>query len=158
MQKAIYAGSFDPFTNGHLEILKQAASIFEEVHVLVALNLNKTKLFSEVQMGKIIEKILERENLTNCKVRILEGLLAKYSEEHNIHYLVRGLRNNMDYLYEENLALINHEINPELNSIFFRTNNPHISSSFVRELIKYKEDISKYVPEEVEKASLEHII
>lgn len=150
MQKAIYAGSFDPFTNGHLSILKQASSIFTEVHIVIASNCKKQRMFSEDIMLNLIQEMVIREKLSNCKVIILNGLLARYSEQNDIHYLIRGLRNNIDYNYEENIALINNELNPNLNSIFLRANKPFVSSSFVKELLQYNEDISKYVPLEVE--------
>ena len=147
--KAVYAGSFDPYTNGHKSILKKACTLFKEVHIIIGVNSNKKRNFDINLMKSAIEKDLKEENITNCKVVIYDGIIALYCRENNINYLVRGLRNNMDYNYEENIAEINSLINPKLESIYFRAEERAISSSMVRELLFHKQDVSSFVPRSV---------
>lgn len=149
MKRAIVSGSYDPFTFGHLDIVKQASAIFDEVHVVIFTNSNKKRNFSEKSMVKAIKKVIKNEGLDNCIVTSNDGLLAKYCEDNGINFTVRGLRNNMDYNYEENISEVNQLINPNLTSIYLRAGNKAISSSMVRELFSYHEDITPYVPKEV---------
>ena len=100
-------------------------------------------------MSRSIEKCSAREGLVNCKVDVCFGLVADYCKDVGANYLVRGLRNTSDYLYEENIAKINTEINPDLKTIYFRATNDTISSSMVRELHSYDRDVSKYLPDEI---------
>ena len=147
--KAVYAGSFDPFTNGHLSIVKEASKVFETVIVCIAFNSNKKRHSNVQEMQCAIAQVLLQEGLENVSVCIHDGLIADFCAEHNAEYLVRGLRNTTDYLYEENIAKINSEINPNLTTIYFRAKDDVISSSMVRELLHYGKDISKYVPAQV---------
>ena len=100
-------------------------------------------------MRLAIRECLKNNNLHNCLVVVHDGLIADYCAEHHAKHLIRGLRNTSDYMYEENIAKINKEINPDLKTIYFRAENETISSSMVRELMKYDKDISQYVPEEI---------
>ena len=151
MQKiAVYAGSFDPFTNGHLSIVQSASDLFDHVYVVIAQNANKQRKISPEQMKEAISQVFKREKLLNCTAVLLpDTLVADYCKTLDAQYLVRGIRNTSDYLYEENIAKINREINPELKTIYFRADNEVISSSMVRELAHYKKDISAYVPVEI---------
>ena len=144
--KAIYAGSFDPWTNGHRTILMEAVNFFEEVHVLLAVNTNKTRSYDAIKMKEAIEKDLLESGVTNCKVIIHEGLVALYCKENNITYSVRGLRNAMDYVYEENITDINAYINPNLKVMYLRSNLKEVSSSMVKELLRFNEDVKDLVP------------
>lgn len=146
IKRAIYAGSFDPFTNGHLSIVKSAAELFDEVLICIAKNTNKDRYTDIKVMTRAIENVLRDEHLENCKVVVCDTLIAQYCKDHNIGYLVRGIRNTSDYLYEENIAKINQEINPDLKTIYFRADNEVISSSMIRELLRYGANIKKYVP------------
>lgn len=150
-RKAVYAGSFDPFTNGHLWVVKEASEMFEKVYICIANNPDKKRHSYSGAMKTAIKKVLKNNNLNNVEVFIYDGFVADFARNYNADYLVRGLRNTSDYLYEENIAKINYEINPLLKTIYYRANNDIISSSLVRELMKYGKDISKYVPEEVER-------
>ena len=152
MSKCVFAGSFDPFTNGHLAIVKKASIIFEEVIVLVSVNSNKKRHFSKDKMVNAINKTLKEEGLTNCKAVFYEGLVAAYCEANDIKFMVRGLRNSMDFEYETNIMLVNKEINPNIETIYFPTEMAAVSSSMVRELLNVgvNIDISKYVPKSVE--------
>ena len=147
---AVYAGSFDPFTNGHLSVVKSAAEVFDTVYVVIAQNCEKKRFVGFADMSKAIERCLLKEGLNNCKVEACFGLVADFCNDVGAGYLVRGLRNTSDYMYEENIAKINAEINPDLKTVYFRATDDTISSSMVRELHKYGKDISKYVPKEIE--------
>ena len=147
-KSALYAGSFDPFTVGHLSIAKKGAELFDELVICVTQNANKTRSTDMYTMAQAIADVFK--NYNNVYVTTINNrLIADYCREYKIDYLIRGLRNTNDYLYEENIAKINSEINPNLKTIYFRSDNDVISSSMVRELIAYNKDISKFVPEEI---------
>lgn len=146
MSKAIYAGSFDPFTFGHLDICKKASTLYDKLYIVIGVNTQKKRMFDIQIMKTAIEKDLCDSNIDNFEVVVFDGLIAHLAENLNAKYLVRGLRNNMDYNYEENIAEINKLINPSLNSIYFRADNKAVSSSMVKELYSYGQDLSKYVP------------
>ncbi len=148
---AIYPGSFDPFTNGHLDIVKKASPLFDKVYILIGVNSTKQRSYDADKIKTAIEYALIDNNITNCEVCIFCGLTAQYTKDNNIRYMIRGLRNNMDYNYEENIAEVNKLINPELEYIYFRAKHAAVSSSMVKELAAYGQDISKYVPESVMK-------
>ena len=143
---AIYPGSFDPFTNGHLDIVRKAALLFDHVYIVIGVNSEKKRTFDAREMMLAIEKTLQDLQLDNCSVCIHEGLVAEFARVNDIKYMIRGLRNNMDYNYEENIAVVNKLINPTMESIFFRAENVALSSSMVKELSHYKLDVSEYVP------------
>ena len=144
--KAIYPGSFDPFTNGHLDIVKKSAELFGEVYVVIGVNANKRRSFDPAKMKQAIEATVKNLNITNVKVAVFEGLVAEYAKTNGIKYMIRGLRNNMDYNYEENIAEVNKLINPDMEYIYFRAENVAVSSSMVKELHSYGQNISKFVP------------
>jgi pantetheine-phosphate adenylyltransferase len=147
MKKAIYAGSFDPFTNGHLDILKQALDIFEYVIIILADNSAKQSHYPSLHMSDAIIRTLDDLGyVKRYHIVISNDLIADIARDCEVDYLIRGLRNPVDYNYEENIAKINKEINPNLNTIYFRANNEVISSSMVRELYRYGKDVSMYVP------------
>lgn len=146
---AIYPGSFDPFTNGHLDIVLKGSKLFDEVHILIGVNANKKRMYDSKLMKQAIEESLAENGINNCKVYIYEGLVAEYTKERHIGYMIRGLRNNMDYNYEENIAEINKLINPDLEYVYFRAENVAVSSSMVKELNGYGKDVSKFVSKPV---------
>ena len=148
-KKAIYPGSFDPFTNGHLDIVKKSAGLFEKVYIVIGVNKDKKRAYDAVNMKLAIEKTLKNENITNCEVIVFNGLVAEYTKIEDISYMIRGLRNNMDYFYEENIAEINKLINPSLEYVYFRAENVALSSSMVKELHSFNKDVSKYLPQPV---------
>ena len=145
-RKAIYPGSFDPFTNGHLDIVKKAAVLFDEVYILIGINSSKKRNYPHMDMKIAIEETLESMGIENCFVCVHEGLVAEFARVNGIQYMIRGLRNNMDYNYEENIAEVNKLINPDMEYIYFRAEKVGVSSSMVKELLLYDLDVSKYVP------------
>ena len=142
---ALYAGSFDPFTNGHLGIVRKAAALFDQVVVMIAVNIEKKRAFDAEAMREAILKTLEAEGLS-ARVVLHTGLVAEYCAENGICWTVRGLRNNMDYNYEENLAQVNRLINPALESVYLRSDEPAISSSMIRELLAFGKTVGAFVP------------
>ena len=150
MTEAIYPGSFDPFTNGHLDMVKKASELFDKVAIVVAINKNKSKTYDTDKMCKAIEIALAENNITNCIVGTWDGLIADLMHQWKIKYLIRGLRNNMDYNYEENIAKINKLIDPEIQTIYLRAESD-ISSSMVKEFYSFGKDISAFVPESIYK-------
>lgn len=146
LKKAIYPGSFDPFTNGHLDIVKKACALFDEVYIVIGINAAKRRTFESDKMITAIENTLQKLGLTNAYVTSHEGLVAEYAKEKDIGYMIRGLRNNMDYNYEENIAEVNKLINPAMEYVYFRAENVALSSSMVKELHSYGQDVSGFVP------------
>ena len=146
---AVYPGSFDPFTNGHLDIVKKSAKLFDEVYIVLAVNYNKKRMYEAELMKAAIEETLIAESIHNGKVIVYAGLIGKFIKENHIDYMVRGLRNNMDYNYEENISEVNKLINPDIEYIYFRAEHVGVSSSMVKELIYYNQDVSKYVPKQI---------
>ncbi len=146
---AAYPGSFDPFTNGHLDIVKKSAKLFDEVYIIIANNINKKRTYDAEAMKAAVEQTLDECGLDNCRVIIYDGLVGNLIKEKNIGYMVRGLRNNMDYNYEENIAEVNKLINPSIEYVYFRADNVGVSSSMVKELASYDHDVSRYVPQPI---------
>ena len=148
-RRAIYPGSFDPFTNGHLDIVKKSAALFDEVFVVIGVNAQKKRTFNSEKMKSAIEAALQELKITNVKVIIYEGLVAEFAKSNQIKYMIRGLRNNMDYNYEENIAEVNKLINPDMEYVYFRAVNVAVSSSMVKELHSFGLDVSPYLPKAV---------
>lgn len=149
MNVGFYAGSFDPFTNGHLHVIKMSAQLFDKVIVGIGVHPKKTRRFDKEVMQKTIEKVLIREKLDNVVVVSYDNLSSDVALEHGATFLVRGIRNGMDYEYEENLASINEEIS-ELDTVYIRAGKlGNISSSMVMELLRNNKDVKKYLPEEI---------
>ena len=149
MKIGFYAGSFDPFTNGHLNVIIKSAQLFDEVIIGIGVHPTKKRRFDNKLMQKAIEKVLIRENLNNVKVISYNNLSVDVATSHNCTFLVRGIRNGIDYDYEENMASINEELSG-LDTIYIRAGKSgNISSSMVMELLRNNRDVSKYVPKEV---------
>ena len=147
--KAIYAGSFDPFTIGHLHVLKQACQVFDKVYVAIAVNSTKKRRIDKDIMKDAILKVIENNGISNAEVVVFDGLTVDLAKEKDAKFLVRGLRNGTDYEYEETLAIVNSKISG-IETIYFRAGKTaHISSSIVMELHNYGKDITKWVPAEV---------
>ena len=145
---ALYAGSFDPYTNGHHAIVRKAATLFDEVVVMIAVNIAKTRAFAAESMRDAIQAAVDADNL-NVRVVLHTGLIADYCRENGIEWYVRGLRNNVDYDYEENIARINHLINPRLETLYLRADESAISSSMIRELLSFGASVREFLPRDV---------
>lgn len=144
-----YSGSFDPFTNGHLHIVKTASRIFDKVIIGIGINYRKKRRYDSILMKTAIEKTLKSEHIENVEVITYDTLTVDIAKKYNASFLIRGLRNDTDYAYEENLSQINEEISA-LDTIYLRSSNLNfISSSMVNELIEYKKDVSKYLPKDI---------
>lgn len=149
MKIGFYAGSFDPFTNGHLHVLRKSAQLFDKVIVGIGVHPSKTRRFDKDLMKNAIEQVLIRENLTNVIVISYGNFSVDAAIEYNSTFLIRGIRNGMDYEYEENMASINEEISG-LDTIYIRAGSlGNISSSMVMELLRNGKDVSKYLPKEI---------
>ncbi|HIU51597.1 MAG TPA: pantetheine-phosphate adenylyltransferase [Candidatus Merdicola faecigallinarum] len=149
MKIGFYPGSFDPFTNGHLHVVKTAADLFDKVIIGIGNNPQKERRFPNEQMKLAIEKTLKTEKLTNVEVIIYQNLSVDTALQYHANYIIRGLRNDMDYSYEENLAQINEEISG-LDTIYLRSGLlGFISSSMVTELIQNGRNVSNYLPSDV---------
>lgn len=147
MKAAIYPGSFDPVTYGHLDVIKRAADIFDELTVSVLNNTAKTPLFSVDERVKILEEATK--DLPNVKVDSFSGLLIDYAKSKNIHVAIRGLRAITDFEYELQIAQTNRKLsNEELDTMFLTTSleYAYLSSSSVKEIASFKGDISQCVP------------
>ena len=149
MNIGFYAGSFDPFTNGHLHVIKQSAKLFDKVIVGIGVHPTKPRRFDKNLMKNAIEQVLIRNNLSNVTVICYDNLSIDVALSHNCTFLVRGIRNGMDYEQEENLASINEELSG-IETIYIRAGNlGNISSSMVMELLRNNKDVTKYLPEDV---------
>jgi pantetheine-phosphate adenylyltransferase len=147
--KAIYPGSFDPFTNGHLDILQRALSLFGEVTVLVAGSSRKTKLLTVEERVELIRETVK--DIPNVKVDSTVGLIMEYAHQHKVKAVIRGLRTPSDFEYEYMMATMNKNIHPECETVFMMTSQGlyFVSSTMIKELHTYGGDISPYVPKPV---------
>ncbi len=149
MKIGFYAGSFDPFTNGHLHVIKVSAQIFDKVIIGIGVNSTKKRKYDKNIMKKAIEAVLESENLTNVTVITYSNLTVDTALENNANFLIRGIRNGMDYDYEENIALINEEVSG-IDTIYVRAGRlGALSSSMVIELLENGKDVSNLLPKEI---------
>jgi len=144
-----YAGSFDPFTNGQLQVVKKASKCFDKVIIGIGYNPDKKTRVEKERMKDAIEKTIRELNLTNVSVTIYTGLTVDEAIKNNSNILIRGLRNGTDYQYEENIAEINEQISG-LDTCYFRAGKlGYLSSSFVMELYNNNKSIDEYVPKYV---------
>lgn len=149
MKIGFYSGSFDPFTNGHLHVIKVSAQIFDKVVVGIGINPSKNRRFDKTIMKNAIENVLKREHLDNVVVITYSNLSVDAAIDNGANFLIRGIRNGMDYDYEENIALINEEIS-SLDTIYVRAGRlGALSSSMVMELLQNGKDVSNLLPKEV---------
>ena len=148
MKVAIYPGSFDPVTFGHLDVIRRAASMFDELTVSVLNNTQKTPLFSVEERVRILEEATKE--MPNVKVDSFSGLLINYAREKDVHVVIRGLRAITDFEYELQIAQTNRKLsNGGLDTIFLTTSleYAYLSSSSVKEIAEFHGDISQCVPE-----------
>ena len=148
MKRAIYPGSFDPLTLGHLDMIERSAKIVDELVIGVLNNSAKNSLFSLDERVSMIKEMTE--SMPNVTVASFDGLLVDYMKEINATIIVRGLRAVTDFEYELQIAQTNHVENPEVETIFLTTSlqYSYLSSTIVKEFASYGGDISKFVPEQ----------
>lgn len=146
---AIYPGTFDPITNGHLDIIERTCELFEKVIVTIAVNPGKIPLFSEEERKDMILKVTA--HLKNVEVDSFKGLLVRYAENKNAGVIIRGLRAISDFEYEFQIALTNKKLNTEINTVFMMPNEKYsyLNSSLVRELASYDANVKEFIPEYV---------
>lgn len=151
MKTAIYPGSFDPITNGHLDILKSGSEIFDKVIIAVSYNVNKKGFLSVDERVDLIKKSVA--HFKNVEVDAFEGLTVEYAKKVGADILLRGLRTSFDFEYELQLSQTNNALYSDLKTVFLITKPEYnfISSSMVREILANKGDISKFVPQAVNK-------
>ena len=149
MKIAIYPGSFDPVTSGHLNIIRRAANIFDRLIVCVMVNGGKQPMFSQEERVDLIRRVTE--DLPNVEVDCSDDLLADYARRVGRCVIVKGLRATSDFENEFQMALINHKINPDLDTMFLTAEHQYMymSSSTVKELGYYGVDLSDFLPEEI---------
>ncbi|MBR5712678.1 MAG: pantetheine-phosphate adenylyltransferase [Lachnospiraceae bacterium] len=149
MKTGIYAGSFDPITLGHLDVIRRAARITKRLIIAVLNNNAKNPAFSVEERLELIRKVTR--DIPNVEVMSFSGLTVDFAKEQNANVLVRGLRAVTDFEYELQIAQLNHKLNPEVDTIFLTTSveYSYLSSSIVKEIASYGGDISQFVPEEV---------
>ena len=146
MKKAIYPGSFDPVTLGHLDIIKRSAALVDHLIVGVLNNSTKTPLFSVDERVNMLKEVTK--DIPNVEILSFSGLLVDFAREHNVQAIIRGLRAVTDFEYELQWAQANRAVRPHLDTLFLVTNveYSYLSSSAVRELARYHGDVSLFVP------------
>ena len=149
MKRAVYPGSFDPMTLGHLDIIKRASQMFDELIVAVLNNNQKSPLFSVDERVKMIQDVTT--HIQDVEVTSFSGLLVDFAKEKNSHIVVRGLRAVSDFEYELQMAQTNRTMMPDIDTVFLSTelDYSYLSSSIVREVASLGGDISKFLPKEV---------
>ena len=149
MKIAIYPGSFDPVTSGHLNIIRRAANIFDKLIVCVMVNAGKNRMFTREELVDLIRRVTG--DLSNVEVDGSNELLADYARRRGSCVIVKGLRAGSDFENEFQMALINHQINPELDTMFLTAESQYmyLSSSTVKELGSYGVDLSDFLPGEI---------
>ena len=151
MIKAVYPGSFDPVTYGHLDIIKRAAKVVDEVIVAILKNNSKNPLFTLEERVRMLEDTTEE--FPNVKIQTFDGLTVDFARSVGAKVMIRGLRAVSDFESEMQIAQTNHSLDPDIDTMFFTTSLEYafLSSTIVREVASYGSDVSNMVPEDVEK-------
>ena len=155
MKRIIYPGTFDPIHNGHLDIAKRAAKIFDELVLVVAINKEKNPLFtSDERIGLIKKSVVD---LKNVRVSSFNGLVVDYAKLEEAVAIIRGLRHVSDFEFEFQMAMMNYNLNPEITSMFMMPDEKyiHLNSTVIKDVARLGGEISDYVPESVKSALLE---
>lgn len=152
MVKAVFAGSFDPPTNGHLDIIQRASKLFSSIDVVVSINPEKKYMFSDDERIEMMKKLVQ--GCENVTVHGYKGLIVNYCKQVGAKVLIRGIRSSNDFGYEFDLALMNQNLNQDIETIFFQTKEQYtiVKSSSIKQLAQFGGDISTMVPDFVEKA------
>ncbi|MCX6098791.1 MAG: pantetheine-phosphate adenylyltransferase [Candidatus Bipolaricaulota bacterium] len=154
MAVAIYPGSFDPITHGHIDIARRARKLFSKLVIAVVANPHKNPLFTLEERVKLTKQALREEGVSGIEVTSYDGLLVECARIHGADAIVRGLRANSDFEYEFQMALANRDLAPEFESVFFMTagNYSFLASSMVKEVARYGGAVANFVPKSVERA------
>ncbi|MCZ2130473.1 MAG: pantetheine-phosphate adenylyltransferase [Bacteroidia bacterium] len=149
MKRAVFPGTFDPITNGHVGVIEKSLNLFDEVIIAIGSNVKKATLFSLEQRQAWIEQVFK--NTDKVKVMTYEGLTIDFCKSQNAGFIIRGLRNSTDFDYEQSIAHANKKMSPEIETIFVLApeNAATISSSIVREIIVSGGDFRPFVPKGV---------
>ncbi len=146
---AIYPGTFDPITNGHIDVIERSAEKFDTVYLVVAINSKKQNLFSDEERVLMAKDALS--HLSNVEVALHKGLVVDFAKKVDAHTIIRGIRAVSDYEYEFQIALMNKKIYPVIDTVFLLPDEryTYLNSSIIRELASYGQDVSEFVPKSV---------
>lgn len=149
IRRAIYPGSFDPITNGHVDIVERSLSVFHEITIVVASSSRKSALIHPDERVELVREVFKKKR--KVKVDRWDGLIMDYAREHKAHAVIRGLRAASDFEYEFMMAAMNKNLNRDVETFFMMTgqNLFFISSSMIKELFRFGGDVSPYVPNSV---------
>lgn len=145
----VYPGTFDPITNGHIDVIERASKIFDRIIVVIAINSKKVNLFTKEERLDMVEKVLSIYN--NVSVDLISGLLVDYAAQNNASAIIRGVRSVTDFEYEMQIALMNRKMQPEIQTVFMMPNEKYtyLNSSIIREISRYGQDTRDFVPDYV---------
>ena len=149
MKIAVYPGSFDPITNGHLDIIKRGAGVFDKIIVAVLVNVDKKYVFEIDERVELIKRVTR--DIENVEVRSFNGLVVNFLKECNTNIILKGLRTNLDFEYELQMASMNNELDSNVETVCMMSSskNLHISSSGVKQMAKFGGNIERLVPTEI---------
>ncbi|MCH5293719.1 MAG: pantetheine-phosphate adenylyltransferase [Treponema sp.] len=147
MIKAVFAGSFDPPTNGHLDIIERSSMLFDSVDVVVSVNPEKKYLFTDEERCRMLRTLVSQYR--NVSVHLYKGLIVNYARQSGANVLIRGVRSTNDFAYEFELASMNQNLNPGIETIFLQSKEKYaiVKSSSIKQLAQFGGDISRMVPE-----------
>ena len=152
MKIAIYPGSFDPITKGHLDIITRSIKFVDKLIIAISRSSNKKTLFKIDERIEMINKVIQDENISNVEIDHFDGLLMEYAKKRNAKVVIRGLRAVSDFEYEFQMTGMNYKLDPKIETIFLMSSDKYqlISSKLIKEICSLKGDISEFVPKEVE--------
>lgn len=158
MRKAVFAGSFDPPTNGHLDIIERAAKLFDSIDVVISVNPEKKYLFSQEERLSMLKELISK--FDNVTVHAYSGLIVNYAKQVDANVLIRGVRSTNDFAYEFDLALMNQSLNPDIETVFLQSKEEYtiVKSSSIKQLAMFGGNISRMVPKIVEDALKEKFL
>ena len=152
MKVAIYPGTFDPITNGHLDIITRSIKFVDKLIIAVSNNNKKKTMFSINERVQMIKKVIQDTNISNVEVDFFDGLLMNYANKKKANIIIRGLRAISDFEYEFQMTGMNYKLDPKIETVFLMSSDKYqlISSKLIKEINSLKGDVSKFVPKAVE--------